>query len=65
MFFIFSALKGIMLPENGPIKKCSLFIATFTKESRSNPTMTNTVLERGEEIVKVVLMCIGKSRLLF
>lgn len=53
------ALKGIMLPETGPIKKCSMFLATFVKESRSQANMTNTVLEKGEEMVRVVLLCIG------
>ncbi|CRL02034.1 CLUMA_CG015289, isoform A [Clunio marinus] len=53
------ALKGITLPETGVIKKSASFIATFIKESRNHVNMTNTILMKGEEIVRTVLLCIA------
>lgn len=57
--FFIAALKGITLPETGSIKKSASFIATFVKESRNHLNMTNTILMRGDEIVKTVLLCIA------
>lgn len=54
-----SALKGITLPETGALKKSASFIATFIKESRNHVNMTNTILVRGEEIIRTVLLCIA------
>lgn len=48
-----------MLPETGPIKKCTTFLATFTKESRSLPIMTNIILDKGSTIVRTTIICIG------
>ncbi|KAG5682378.1 hypothetical protein PVAND_011734 [Polypedilum vanderplanki] len=53
------ALKGVTLPETGAIKKSASFIATFVKESRNHINMTNTVLLKGEDIIKTSLMCIA------
>lgn len=53
------ALKGITLPETGAIKKTTMFIATFVKESRNHVNMTNMVLLKGEEIIRTVLLCIA------
>ena len=55
----FSALKGITLPETGALKKSASFVATFIKESRNHVNMTNTILMRGEEIIRTVLLCIA------
>lgn len=48
-----------MLPETGALKKSTLFIATFVKESRNHVSMTNTILMKGEEIIRTVLLCIA------
>ena len=48
-----------MLPETGALKKSASFIATFVKESRNHINMTNTILIKGEEIVRTVLLCIS------
>lgn len=53
------ALKGVTLPETGSIKKSASFIATFVKESRNHVSMTNTVLLKGEDIIKTSLCCIA------
>lgn len=53
------ALKAITLPETGAIKKSASFIATFVRESRNHVNMTNTVLLKGEEIIRTVLLCIA------
>jgi hypothetical protein len=58
-FNFFPALKGITLPETGAIKKSASFLATFVKESRNHLNMTNAVLMKGEEIVKIVVLCIS------
>lgn len=52
-------MKGITLPESGAIKKSACFLATFIKESRNHLSMTNSVLLKGEEIVKIVVLCIS------
>lgn len=52
-------MKGITLPETGALKKSALFLATFIKESRTHPHMTNVILMKGEEIVKTVMLCIA------
>jgi hypothetical protein len=52
-------LKGVTLPETGSIKKSASFIATFVKESRNHISMTNTVLVKGEDIIKTSLLCIA------
>lgn len=54
-----SALKSITLPETGPLKKSASFIATFVKESRNHVCMTNTMLLKGDDIVKTSLLCIA------
>lgn len=56
---LLTALKGITLPETGVIKKSASFIATFVKESRNHVNMTNTILMKGEEIIRTVLLCIA------
>ncbi|XP_070509852.1 importin-13 isoform X2 [Chironomus tepperi] len=53
------ALKSITLPETGPLKKAASFIATFVKESRNHASMTNTMLMKGDDIVKTSLLCIA------
>lgn len=59
MFKFFVALKSITLPETGPLKKSASFIATFVKESRNHISMTNTMLLKGEDIVRTSLLCIA------
>lgn len=49
-----------MLPETGPIKKGANFIATFIKEARNYQNMNMVILNSGKDIVRTVLMCIGK-----
>lgn len=57
--FLVLALKAMTLPETGAIKKSSNFIATFVKESRNHVKMTNTVLMKGEEIIRTTILCIA------
>lgn len=47
------------LPETGPVKKTTMFMASFVKESRNNVHMTNAILEKGEEIIKTILLCVA------
>jgi hypothetical protein len=54
-----SALKGMTLPETGPVKKTAMFMTSFVKESRNNVNMTSAVLEKGEEIIKTILLCVA------
>lgn len=56
---VFSAQKSITLPENGPIKSGVLFLNHFIMQSRSYPIMTTTILEKGEDIIRTTLVCIG------
>lgn len=58
-YVVFAALKGITLPETGALKKSALFLATFIKESRTHPHMTNIILMKGEEIIKTCMLCIA------
>jgi hypothetical protein len=41
------------------LKKSASFIATFVKESRNHVNMTNTILLKGEEIIRTVLLCVA------
>lgn len=52
-------MKGMQLPESGALKKSTSFVATFIKESRNHVNMTNTILFKGEEIVRTVILCIA------
>lgn len=49
----------MQLPETGALKKSTSFVATFVKESRNHVNMTNTILFKGEEIIKTVIFCIA------
>lgn len=56
---IFYAMKGMILPETGSVKKTVMFLSAFIKESRNQINMTNAILLKGEEIIKTTLLCIG------
>lgn len=56
---IFYALKAMTLPENGPIRTSVQFLSHFILQSRNYPTMTQAVLDAGEDIIRTVVMCVG------
>lgn len=47
------------LPENGPIRTSVQFLSHFILQSRNYPTMTQAVLDAGENIIRTVIMCVG------
>lgn len=53
------ALKGMTLPETGPVKRTTMFLSSFVKVSRNHPQMTSTILEKGEDIIRTTLLCIA------
>lgn len=52
-------MKAITMPEMGSVKNAMAFLAHFIMQSRNFPSMTATVLEKGEELIKTTLLCIG------
>ncbi|XP_053693724.1 importin-13 [Sabethes cyaneus] len=53
------AMKSMMLPETGPIKKSVGFLSVFIKESRNYPVMMNAVAAQGENLLRTTFLCIG------
>lgn len=53
------AMKGMMLPETGPIKKSVGFLSIFIKESRNCPLMMNAVVAQGENLLSNTFLCLG------
>lgn len=47
------------LPEIGSVKNSISFLTHFIMQSRTYPAMTTSVLEKGEEIIRTTLLCIG------
>ncbi|XP_058819586.1 importin-13 [Topomyia yanbarensis] len=53
------AMKSMMLPETGPIKKSVGFLSVFIKESRNYPLMMNAVAAQGENLLRNTFLCLG------
>lgn len=53
------SLKSMTLPESGPIRCSVQFLTNFITQSRKYPTMTQTIYESGENIIKTVILCVG------
>lgn len=53
------AMKSMMLPETGPIKKSVGFLTMFIKESRNCPLMMNAVVTQGENLLRNTFLCLG------
>lgn len=53
------ALKAMTLPESGPIRTSIQFLTNFITQSRKFPSMTQTIYERGESIIKTSVLCVG------
>ncbi|XP_055593351.1 importin-13 [Uranotaenia lowii] len=53
------AMKSMMLPETGPIKKSVQFLSVFIKESRNHPLMMNSVVGQAENILRTTFLCLG------
>lgn len=53
------ALKAMTLPECGPIRTSVQFLTNFISQSRKYPSMTQIIYERGEEIIKTAVLCVG------
>lgn len=53
------AMKAMMLPETGPIKKSVGFLTVFIKESRNCPRMMSAVAGQGENILRNTFLCLG------
>ncbi|XP_055641378.1 importin-13 [Toxorhynchites rutilus septentrionalis] len=53
------AMKGMMLPETGPMKKSVGFLTAFIKESRNLTQMSNAVVSQGENMVRTTFLCLG------
>ncbi|XP_054092172.1 importin-13 isoform X2 [Zeugodacus cucurbitae] len=56
---IYYALKAMTLPENGPIRTGVQFLSHFILQSRNYPSMTQAVLNAGEEIIRTAVLCVG------
>lgn len=56
---IYYALKATTLPENGPIRTGVQFLSHFILQSRNYQSMTQAVLNAGEEIVRTAVLCVG------
>ncbi|CAD7092399.1 unnamed protein product [Hermetia illucens] len=53
------ALRAITLPETGAIRYGIQFISHFITQSRQYPIMMQTVLDKGEDIIRTAILCIG------
>lgn len=53
------AMKSMMLPETGPIKKSVGFLSIFIKESRNCPLMMSAVVGQGENLLSNTFLCLG------
>ncbi|XP_055544547.1 importin-13 [Wyeomyia smithii] len=53
------AMKSMILPETGPIKKSVGFLSVFIKESRNYPLMMNAVAAQGENLLRNTFLCLG------
>ncbi|XP_037040753.1 importin-13 [Bradysia coprophila] len=53
------ALKAITLPETGPRGHGVAFITHFIMQSRTYNNIYTTVLQKGSDILRTVIMCIG------
>ncbi|XP_065073711.1 importin-13 [Ochlerotatus camptorhynchus] len=53
------AMKSMMLPETGPIKKSVGFLSIFIKESRNCPLMMSAVVAQGENLLSNTFLCLG------
>lgn len=52
-------MAAVTMPENGPVKQSTLFLAHFILQSRNFPPMTQAILELGEQIVSGTIMCVA------
>lgn len=55
----YTALKAITLPETGPRGHGVAFITHFIMQSRTYNNIYTTVLQKGSDILRTVIMCIG------
>lgn len=56
---LFAALKAITLPETGPRGYGVAFITHFIMQSRTYNNIYSTVIQKGPDILRTVIMCIG------
>lgn len=57
--YFHTALKAITLPETGPRGHGVAFITHFIMQSRTYNNIYSTVLQKGSDILRTVIMCIG------
>lgn len=54
-----AALASMAMPENGPVKQSTLFLAHFILQSRNYPPMTQAILDLGEQIIRGTVTCVA------
>lgn len=54
-----AAMASVAMPENGPVKQSTLFLAHFILQSRNHPPMTQAILAMGEQIVRGIVTCVA------
>lgn len=54
-----AAMASVAMPENGPVKQSTLFLAHFILQSRNFPPMTQAILDLGEQIISGTIMCVA------
>lgn len=57
--FIFPATRTLSLPEHGAVKCAISFICHFVMNSRNYINTTLAMMDRGPDIIKTTLLCIG------